>query len=129
MLLSYLKNRKQSVRLNNTYSESIEILFGVAQGFTPDPLLLNIFLCVLFLFLDDVTVLNYADGNTLYCTGLKISDVLVKLEKAAETLLQWFKDNRTKANHDKYNLVISNTKESFQIEIGNETVTANIKSC
>ena len=81
------------------------------------------FLCDLFLFLHGIPVANYADDNTPYCTGLKISDVLIKLENAAETLLQWFKDNRMKVNHDKYHLLINNTKESFQINIGNETVS------
>ena len=32
------------------------------------------------------------------------------------------------ANPDKYNLLVNNAKESFQIKIGNETVTANMKS-
>ena len=32
-----------------------------------------------------------------------------------------------KANPDKYHLLINNTKESFQIKIGNETVSNNIK--
>ena len=68
---------------------------------------------------------NYADGNTPYITGLKISAVLIKLENVAETLLQRFKDNRMKANPDKYNLLINNTKKSFQIKIGNETDSNN----
>ena len=74
------------------------------------------------MFLHDIPVANYVDDNTPYCTGLKISDVLIKLENAAETLLQRFKDNRMKTNSDKYHLLINNTKESFQIKIGNETV-------
>ena len=86
-------------------------------------MLFNIFLCDLFLFLHEVLVANYMDENNPYCTGLNISNVLIKLENAAETLLQWFKDNRIKANPDKYNLFINTTKESFQIKIGNETVS------
>ena len=86
-------------------------------------LLFNTFLCDLFLFLRDIPVTNNADDNTPYCTGLQILDVLIKLENAAETLLQWFKDNRMKANPDKYHLLINNTKESFQTKIGNKTVT------
>ena len=50
---------------------------------------------------------NYADGSNPYCTGLEISDVLIKLENATETLFQWFKDNRMKANLDKYHLLIN----------------------
>ena len=53
LLFSYLKNRKQRVLLNNTYSEWIDSLFGVPQGSLLGPLLFNIFLCDLFLFLHD----------------------------------------------------------------------------
>ena len=125
LLFSYLKNRKQRVRLNNTYSEWIDILFGVPQGSILGPLLFNIFLCDLFLFFHDIPVANYADDINPYCTGLKISDVLIKLGNAAETLLQWFKDIRMKANPDKYHLLINNTKESFQTKIGHETVSSS----
>ena len=101
----------------------VHILFVVPQGSILGLLLFNIFLCDLFLFLHDIPVANYADDNTPYCTGLKISDVLIKSENAGKTLLQWFKDNRMKANPDKYHLLIKNTKESFQIKICNETVS------
>ena len=123
MLFSYLENRKQRVLLNNTYSEWINILFGVAQGSTlGGPLLLNMFLCDLFLFFHNIPVSNYAEDNIPYSTGLKISNVLIKLENVAETLLQWFKDKRVKANPGKYHLLINNNKESFEIKIDNKTV-------
>ena len=54
---------------------------------------------------------RWLEDNTSHCTGFKISDVLIKLENAAETLLQWLKDNRMKANPDKYHLLINNTKK------------------
>ena len=68
LLFSYFKNRKQRVCLNNTYSEWIDILFGVPQGSILGPLLFNIFLCDLFLFLHDIPVANYTDDNTPHCT-------------------------------------------------------------
>ena len=123
LLFSYLKNRKQRVRVNNTYSEWIGILYGVPQGSILDPLLFNVFLCDLFLFLHDIPVANYAGDNTPYSTGFKILDALIKLGNAAETLLQWSKDNRMKVNPDTYHLLINNIKESFQIKIGNKTVS------
>ena len=115
----YLKNRKQRNRLNNSYSYSIDVLFGVSQGSMLGPFLFNRFLCDLFLSLQDILVANYVDGSTSYCTGLNISNVQIKLE----TLLQWFKDNKMKAYPDKYHLLINDTKESFQMKISNETVS------
>ena len=82
------------------------------------------------MFLHDIPMANYADDNTTFCNGLQISDVVIKLENVAETLLQWFKDNRIKADPDKYHLLLNNTKESFQIKIGNEQLlTPNMRSC
>ena len=74
-------------------------------------------------------MVNYADENNQYCTGLKLSDVLIKLENAAKTLLQWFKDNRMKVNPEKYHLLINNTKQSLQRLVTKQLGTANMKSC
>ena len=114
LLFSYLQNRKQRVRPNNTYTDSIDTLFGVHQRSTFGPLLFNIFLFVLFFFLHEIPVVDYAHDRTLYCTDLKTSNVLIKLEYAAKTLSQWFKGNRIKENSDKYHVLISNNKENFK---------------
>ena len=66
------------------------------------------------------------DGSILYCTSSKISNVLTKSGNAAETLFLWFRDNMIKETSDKYNLIINNNKESFQITIainGNKAIT------
>ena len=44
LLLSHLTKRKQSVKLNGTYSSWSEIIFEVPQDSTLGPLLFNIFL-------------------------------------------------------------------------------------
>ena len=100
--------------MNNTYSEWIDILFGVPEGSIFSPLLFNIFLFVLFLSRHEIPVANYVDESTLYCSGLKISNVLIKLENAAKTLSQWFKDNRIKEKTGKYHVLINNNKEGFK---------------
>ena len=46
------------------------------------PFLFNLFLSDPFLFLYDISESNYAD-DTPYCTGLEISNVLIKSENTA----------------------------------------------
>ena len=42
LIFSYLSNRRQCVRIHNTYSRKSEIKYGVLQGFVLGPLLFNI---------------------------------------------------------------------------------------
>ena len=88
-----LTKRRQRVKINNTYSSWSEILFGVPQGSILGPLLFNIFLCDLFLFVPDIGLANYADDNTPHATDKYLETVLKDLEQGSDTLLKWFTDN------------------------------------
>ena len=57
----------------------MDILFDVPQGSKPGILLFNIFLRDLLLFVH-VPVVNYANENNPFCTGLKTWNDLIKLE-------------------------------------------------
>ena len=92
-------------------------MFGVPQGSILGPLLINIFLCDLFLIMENIDIASYADGNTSYITENSIEEVIQKLENAAKTLLQWFSDNQMKANPDKCHFLCSSNREvSLTIE-------------
>ena len=90
---SYLKNYMQRTKINSEYSYWEEIMFGIPEGSILGPLLFNIFLCDLFLIMENIDIAIYADDNTPYTTGNSIEEVIQKLENAAQTLFQWFSDN------------------------------------
>ena len=61
---SCLKNRKQCVKINNTYSDPLDILSRVPQGFIVGPILFNIFLNDFFYVILISSPHNYADDST-----------------------------------------------------------------
>ena len=69
---SYLSNGKQRTKINESYSSWEEILFGVVQGSILGPLLSNIFICDLFIMIDNINIVSYADDNTSFVSGLHL---------------------------------------------------------
>ena len=80
----------------------------------------NIFLCDLFLIID-----NIDSDNTPYTTGESAKKVIDKLEIVAKRLFKWFSDNQMKANPDKCYLLISSTSQS-ELKTGNVTIKSSI---
>ena len=91
-LHSYLTKRGQRGKINNSFRSWSEIPFGVSQWSILSPLLFNIFLCDFFLFVPNIGIANYADGNT-HATNKHLETVLKDPEQGSDTLLKWFTDS------------------------------------
>ena len=95
---SYLQNRKQRAKIGSSYSLWEEIVSGVPQGSISGPLLFNIFLCDLFLSIENNYFTNYADDITPYVIGNNPDKVVSELRDITEKIFTWFSQNEMKAN-------------------------------
>ena len=125
LVQNYLSNQKQRTKINTEYSSWEEISFRVPQRSILGPLLLNIFLCDLFLIMNNTDLASYADDSTPSAVGSNIEELIVKLQNASKTLFQWFSDNQMKSNPHKCNFICSTSKKVSLIvenkEINNST--------
>ena len=117
LIFDYLTERKQRVKINSSFSSYLDIF----QGSILVPLLFNLFLCDLFLFVEEVDIMSYADDKTPYVCSENVGVTLEKLEEVGKVLFEWFSNNFLKATADKCHLILS-TDEPFSINVDNEVI-------
>ena len=117
LIYSYLKKRSQRVNINAEYSSWKHILNGVPQGSVLGPLLFNIFINDLFLFVENSEVCNYADDNSLTVANISIEKIVTALESDIGILEKWFKDNGMQLNEEKCQFMIIEPSQTFRNDI------------
>ena len=110
-ILSYLSNRKQCVRINDTYSEFENIIMGVPQGSILGPLLFNLSIKDLFFFILIASVHNFADDNTLSAFAQNVSKLINILQSESEVISDWFKKKQMTVNPYRFQVIIMNKKK------------------
>ena len=122
LILDYLSNRLQHVKINSTFSSWSEITQGVPQGSVVGPLLFNIYLNDLFFLLDDIDICNFAEDTTPNVCDMELKVVLDKLENCSELAIAWFKSNYIKLNEEKCQLLVRGYRfEQLWIKVDNKT--------
>ena len=107
IILSYLSDRWQHVKIDSSFSSWTKLTQGVLQGSVLGPLLFNIYLNDLFFALKDTEVCNFADDTTPFVCDLDLNTTLKKLEENSAMALTWFETIYMKLNSDKCHLLVS----------------------
>ena len=115
---SYLKKRQQCVRISNIYSGFEEIISGVPQGSIVGPILFNAFLNDFFYDIENASVHNFADDNTLSCFAKTVKDLINVLKEESEVAINWFSSNKMIVNPDKFKSIILTKNKSDDIPTG-----------
>ena len=114
----YLNNRYQRTKISSEYSEWSKLTLGVPQGSILGPLLFNIFINDLFLFIVKTSICNFADDNTLHSCAKTLEEVISNLEYDLKIVLDWFSSNILVANPGKFQmLVLGNKNISVEISV------------
>ena len=69
LMKSYLKNRKQKVKINNKFSSERDVIAEVLQGSIDGLLLFNLFINNLVSFAEECILSNYVDDNNFSISG------------------------------------------------------------
>ena len=105
LIQNYLSQRQQRVKVGLSFSEWLEIILGIPQGSILGPILFNIFINDLLLFIKETDICNFADDTTLYACGKELDTISFKLEIETNRAMQWLKDNEMVANLSKFQLM------------------------
>ena len=120
---SYLKDRWQRVKIENTFSDWFDLTLGVPQGSVLGPLLFNIYINDLLWFMEDSDVCNFADDTTIYVCDKDLNEMKRKLEKSSDIAIEWFRTNYFKLNTDKCKLIICGHKgPKITVRVGESNV-------
>ena len=112
LLLSYLNNRKQSVKVKGVRSILQAIKNGVPQGSILGPILFNIFLNDLHYVLQS-DLHNFADDNTISAISDTVSGLVNSLTDKANKAVDWFHVNKMIVNPEKFKaILLTKSKEN-----------------
>ena len=123
LIHSYLSERRQRLKINGSFRAWKERKIGVPQRSVLGPLLFNLYINDLFMFVKDAQICNYVDETTIYACDSNIEHIIKTLESDALKIAEWFPRNCMKLNEDKCHLMVFGDKSNdVSLNIGKITI-------
>ena len=90
LIFDYLTGKKQRVKINFTFSSYEDLFQGTPHRSILERILFNLFLCDLYLFVDQLILRSYAVDNTPSVCSENVSAILEKLGDVRNLFFEWF---------------------------------------
>ena len=103
---SYLTNRKQFTRVDNTDSDIREISYGVPQGSVLGPLLFLIYINDLNKAIKFSFIRHFADDTNILYTNKSLRKINQRINFDLKNIVHWLRANRIALNASKTKVVI-----------------------
>ena len=87
LIASYLSDRWQRVKINDTFSTWSALEQGVPQGSVLGPVVFNAYVNDLFFTLFSVNVCNFANDTTPFVCDLTLEVILTQLQESSELVI------------------------------------------
>ena len=111
---SYLKRKKQNVKLNDIESLLKLLVSGVPQASILGLILINLFINDLFLFIKKTNLANFVDDNTIFPASKDMASLLEELKFESEGAINWFETNHVFSNPDKVQTIVVQYKKNIR---------------
>ena len=110
---NFLKDRQQTVRIGEEYSDKKNVNYGVLQGSVLGPIFFIIYINDrINLFRNDVVA--FADDSTIICKEKSWNEIEVDANKKINIIIQWLSEHKLILNYDKTVYITFSPKKNTQ---------------
>ena len=116
-IYSYLKGRRQAVKINGKLSRFLTIIAGVPQGSILGPILFNIFINDFYYIFNEAELHGFADDHTLSAKSSSLNTLTNILNNETNIAIDWLDNNQMLANPAKFQAIVLSKKLKEHITV------------